>query len=109
MATWHDITSARAEWRDAPRDDAVLQGLLDTSKDECRIAAHFEPPEPGIIPSGWRIAHLLQARAIWTFQQTATQDDTAALLVGIGGTKVYPMDANVRQRLRPHTPIPGIG
>jgi hypothetical protein len=109
MSTWHTLASARAEWRDAPRDDSVLQGLLDTAKQECQIAANLALPDPEVIPAGWRIAQLLQMRAIWTFQQTATQDDTAALLVGIGGTKVYPMDGNVRQRLRPHTPIPGIG
>jgi hypothetical protein len=68
-----------------------------------------DPPPPDVIPAGWRIAHLLQARAIWNFHQHSTQDDAAALLVGVGGPRDYPMDSNVRQRLRPRSPMPGLG
>ena len=39
-AKWHDLESARAEWQYAPKDDLVLQNLLDTSQQECIIAAN---------------------------------------------------------------------
>lgn len=119
MATWYTPEQARADWADAPKVAERLQNLLDASKYECILAANnasFLDPltglplpdaeQPQVIPAGWREAHLMQARAIWTHQQTNAADEAAAMMVGMGGVRVYPMDANVRQRLRPHSPSP---
>lgn len=112
MAKWHTPASIRAEWADAPKDEATLQNLLDTAQDECILWAnsstyHSDPLDPDIeIPAGWREAHKLQTRAIWNFMQSNQQEDAAALLVGVGGVRVYPMDRNVKQRLRPDSPAP---
>ncbi|RZU64604.1 hypothetical protein EV379_0907 [Microterricola gilva] len=110
MVTWHTADTARAEWKDAPATDE-LNDLLATAKIECIEFAtskpyeEFDEPAGGIRP-GWRIAQLLQARAIWTFKQTGPQDT-----IGYegGGVRVYPMDANIRARLRPLRPVPGVG
>lgn len=106
MAVWHTKQSARAQWRDAPADEA-LQDLLDAAQFECETYAPaqptpVDPDAPISIPIGWRIAHLLQARAMWTFLQTTAQQEGPSI-EGVGTARVYPMDANVRARLRPNT------
>lgn len=110
MVDWHTPATAKLQWKDAPSNEELAE-LLATAKDECiefatsRPPDEFTPPEDGI-PTGWRIAQLLQARAIWTFKQTGPQDT-----IGYegGGVRVYPMDANVRARLRPRRILPGLG
>lgn len=105
--TWHNLATARAAWRDAPKSDPVLQDLLDTAQHECETFAPALAADATTIPIGYRTAHLLQARAIWTFLQANPNEEIG--LEGAGGVRLYPMDANVRQRLRPKRGRPGIG
>lgn len=112
MADWHNTTSAKAAWRDAPANE-FLQELLDVSKEEViAFGADLGVDELGEpiteIPNGWRMAHLLHAKSIWTFLQSTANSDGASI-EGVGGPRIYPMDANVRARIRPRTATIEIG
>lgn len=98
--TWHDLASARAGWRDAPKTDTVLQDLLDVAAQECLDFAPLPTTQPaGTVPIGYRMAQLMQARAVWDYQNGSTEQDLG--FEGAGAPRIYPMDAHIRQRLRP--------
>ncbi len=77
MATWHDKTSARAQWSNAPSSDAALEELLEYAKDEC---IHAEPWAPGTgqtaadRPVRFRMAQLAAAQAAWEYRTGTGQD-----------------------------------
>lgn len=85
-------------WPDAPSDPDVLDELLEASYEQC--AAYV----PGIVetpvPSRYRIAQVMQARAI----QRSLVSGTGDQMGGDGYTvTVFPMDWNVRNLLRPRS------
>lgn len=101
---WHTVESAREQWRDAPDDDVVLFELLDAAHTACvEYAPTIDPDLP--IPSNYRQAQLLQARAVWTFGKTNSQGT-----LGPDGFEitsyVYPLDNNIKQLLRPKQGVP---
>lgn len=99
---WHTLASARELWADAPDDDVQLFELLDSAHTAC---VEFAPVIDGAkpIPSNYRQAQLLQARAVWNSTKANAQDQ-------IGGdgmaVTVFPLDWNVKQLLRPKKGMP---
>jgi len=107
---WHTESTARQLWRDAP-SSAEVQEQLDASQEQCLEFATSQPAEdyivpPEGIPARWRIAHLIQARALWTAKQANPQDQLGVDGIGV---RVYPMDMQVKALLRPKRAMPGIG
>ena len=102
---WHTLESARAQWKDAPgMDDALLWEILDSAHTACvEFAPAIDPLKP--IPLNYRRAQLLQAQAIWQAGTANTGDE-----VGFDGqtVRVYPLDWNVKQLLRPRRAVPVI-
>jgi len=104
MTTWHNSGTAKNQWADAPTDPELTE-LLDLARVQCEA---FAPtlPDPEVIPIGYRLAQLAQARAIFTARQTGAGDT-----LGPEGqtVRVYPMDWQVKSYLRPTTGLPAIG
>lgn len=84
-------------WQDAPPSLPARELLLETAQDEC-IAYVGRSRVPAVIPARFKVALLLHARAI---QRSATAG--SGDVVGPDGfaVTVYPMDNNVKARLRP--------
>jgi hypothetical protein len=100
---WLTLAMARRLWPDAPRDDVALFLLLDTARVACE--AYAPALDVGVaFPSNYLEAQLAQARSVWNLMQTAPQTDA----IGYDQTavRVYPLDYNVRQLLRPKTGKP---
>jgi hypothetical protein len=109
VATWHTPGTARTEWSDAPKDDTQLAGLLTAARHQCEAFAPIaKTADPTAIPEEFRIAHLMQARAIWQAQNTAT-NPAGDFEAGGQTVRVYPMDWQVKSLLRPAVGVPGIG
>jgi hypothetical protein len=95
---WMSLEDARREWADAPQDDAVLADILASARLTCETYA--SPLGVGALPPpNYRVAQLMQARAVWN----SVRSDSAADTFGPEGftVRVYPLDANVRQQLKP--------
>lgn len=107
MATWHTTDSAKLQWRDAPGTTDLAE-LLVAARHQCEAFAPVVKPDPEVVPEEYRIAHLMQARAIWQAQNTATSD-AGDYEVGGQTVRVYPMDWQVKQLLRPASGVPGLG
>lgn len=102
---WLSLVLARQLWPDAPRDDVALFLLLETARQAC-VAYAPALVAPAMPPANYLEAQLAQARSVWNLMQTAPQSD----LIGYEQTavRVYPLDYNVRQLLRPKSGIPGM-
>lgn len=94
---WHTLASARNNWADAPKRDAVLWELLDAARQSCLdyapLGVDVQPP------SGHRQAQLNVARAIWQRTKAGTDNDQ----MGVDGyaVRVYIDDPDTRRLLRP--------
>ncbi|PPI28201.1 hypothetical protein [Rathayibacter sp. AY1B5] len=93
---WHSLASARAsEWADAPLDDVQLYTVLEAAREQCE---EFAPAYSGTVPTRYRQAQLVQARALWQSVKSNGQSQ-------IGGegfaVTVFPMDWSVKRLLRP--------
>jgi hypothetical protein len=109
VATWHTLSTARAEWSDAPKTDSTLTSLLIAARHQCEaFAPAAKIVDATAIPEEFRMAHLMQARAIWQAQNTAT-NPAGEFEAGGQTVRVYPMDWNVKSLLRPAVGVPGIG
>lgn len=102
---WHTPESAREQWLEAPdeSDDPILAELLEVAR-EAVVAYAPELDDPLAVPTSYRLAQLMQARSVWNAQRTGTE------AVGPDGfaIRVYPLDKNIRQLLRPRQVIGGI-
>jgi hypothetical protein len=109
VTTWHTPATARTEWADAPKTDEALASLLTAARHQCEaFAPATKTVDPAAIPEEYRIAHLMQARAIWQAQNTAT-NPAGDFEAGGQTVRVYPMDWQVKSLLRPALGVPGIG
>jgi hypothetical protein len=114
MAEWHTVESARDEWPDAPYDedggDTLLTSLLAAA--QLAVVAYapvqadmvtIDPDgyivsEEYVVPDGYRIAQLMQARNIWNSGKASPSGD----FDGAGyGLSTFPLDWQVRQLIRP--------
>lgn len=87
-------------WPDAP-DGATLTAVLDSAQEQCAAFAPAPVLDAGglpIIPNRWKIALIMQARAIWRGLLAGSNDQ-----IGPDGitVTVYPMDRTVKALLRP--------
>lgn len=99
---WHSLESARADWRDAPYEDAPLFSVLASAKDQCLAFA----PAVDVVPARYRQAQLMQARALWNSGHVNSDGN----LGSEGGftVTVFPMDWTVKNLLRPKRAIGAI-
>lgn len=104
VTTWLTPDMIPSRWPDAPTGDE-LEDLIITAQQQCEI---FAPalPDGAPVPARYRMAQLMQARAINTAKQTGAGDT-----LGPEGqtVRVYPMDWQVKALLRPTTAVPAIG
>jgi len=98
---WHTLDSARREWADADMEDVQLYTLLTAAK-EAVLA--YAPATVGV-PLRFKQAQLMQTRAVWNATKAGSEDS-----IGPEGfsVRVYPLDKNIRQLLRPKTVIPAM-
>jgi hypothetical protein len=89
-----DSTLIDELWPDAPSDPETLELLLESAYEQCLEYAPVVAP----IPANFKLAQILQARAIHRSTATGSGDQMG----GEGFTvTVYPMDWTVRNLLRP--------
>lgn len=101
---WLTLAMARQLWPDATAiPDLPLWFILESAK-AASVAYAPALPVGAPIPPNWVQAQLSQARAVWNLMQTAPQSD----LIGYdqSAIRVYPLDYNVRQLLRPKSGKP---
>lgn len=106
---WID-TEADAEllvelWPDsATLSSETLAVVLGAAQEQCE---HYAPAlaEGATVPDGWRVALLMQARAVHRSLIAGGGDQ-----IGIDGiaVTVYPMDRTVKGLLRPRRGVPGV-
>lgn len=106
MATWYTVEEAQAAWPGLGAPDVEqLQQLLDVSKAEC--VAYSPVTDENDIPDGHRWAHLAHARNIWNAQKVNPAGGIGGLDGSTFALQAFPMDWNVRARLRPRTVFGG--
>lgn len=103
MSEWHNLESARSEWIDAPLDDAQLNDLLEVAKDAV-LAYAPAVTDPLAIPTGYRVAQLMQAKNVWNSSFASPGGDFDGSSYGL---TTFPLDWQVMQLLRPRTVFGG--
>lgn len=103
---WVTLTQASELWPDADvLSDDVLAVWLLSAYEECHA---FAPAlaDGAPVPESWRVAQVMQARAAYRALKAGGGDQ-----VGPDGfaVTVYPLDWQVRQKLRPKTGRPRVG
>lgn len=93
------------DWPDSVYlDEPQIERLLLTAHESCE--AYAPALAAGAqVPQSWKTAQVLQARAVWQMQRQGPGDQ-----FGEGGysVSVYPLDARIRQMLRPKRPFGGL-
>lgn len=110
MAAWHTIATARAEWDDAPTDDAILSRLLEASKE---AVLSYAPPTdtPEDVPGRYVIAQLRHARNVYRSEYSDRDG-----LAGLDGPESFALparfrdlDASIRELIRPRRALGPVG
>lgn len=108
---WLTLYQARRRWSDAPTDDVLLWGLLDSARRACTTFAPVLPVDDDgdivlPLPAGYPDAQLMQARNTWNAAKTdpATTGDGEMFVI-----RPYPLDNFIKQLLRPRTGTPAVG
>lgn len=106
---WCTVADVEQDWPDSQRmDPATLVRVLRVAHETCAaFAPAIEPNEdgtPGEVPERYRTAQMLQAKAVWAM---ARQDGGERFQDGYS-VAVYPLDARIRQLLRPKTMFGGL-
>ncbi|MDJ0336435.1 hypothetical protein QMG83_14505 [Salinibacterium sp. G-O1] len=93
----------RDAWPDAPEDYQTCGRLLEAAYIQC---SEFAPAFEGALPETYRLALIMQTRALWQSTVSDTQDG-----MGEGGfhVTVFPMDWTVKALLRPKRGVPVVG
>lgn len=101
---WLTLEAARRDWSDAPMNDSTLFGILFSAKREC---ISFAPAIPvgSAPPVNYVQAQLMQAQATWTVTQTDPQSQIGAEGFSV---RVFPLDWNIKQKLRPKRGVTGL-
>jgi hypothetical protein len=108
LVGWVDpatLTEDKSPWPDAVMmDPEALADLLAVAHETCeayapKLAADAE------VPARYVMAQILQARAIWQMQRQGPGDQFSAEGFSIA---IYPLDARIRQMLRPKRPFGGL-
>jgi hypothetical protein len=107
---WVDPADVPALWPDADLvDPAALETLLSVAHETCAAYAPAIPANedgtPGEVPERYRMAQILQARAVWAMQRQSPGET----FNGDGfSVAVYPLDARIRAMLRPKRAFGGL-
>lgn len=107
MAIWHTPTTLRAQWASAPADDALVQELLDVAQHQVLEFAPALAEDAEGIPDNYRLAQMLEARALWESQRASAPDQD--MIGGEYQVRTYPMSAAIKAILRPPTAFKVIG
>lgn len=100
---WMDLDTARAWWSDAPADDAMLYMILRNARTAIEAWAPKLPADSPAPPAHYTQGQLLQAQAIATLGQTNPQEEVGFEQMS---TRVYPLDWNIKQLVRPRSAVP---
>jgi hypothetical protein len=111
LVAWHDASSARAQWTNAP-GGTVLDELLEVAREQCLAWAPYEPTyEPPVededkVPTRYRVAQLMEAKALWDAQKTGPSTEG----IGMEGysVPVRPMSWAIKNVLRSPSPTVGL-
>lgn len=98
---WHTLSSARVQWVDAPRDPTLWE-LLSISRDRV-LTEGPALADDAAIPDRYRLAQLMDAKALWQKNQSTSDDD---LNSGSFSVSIYPMDKTIRSVIRPASGFP---
>jgi hypothetical protein len=102
-----DLALIVAVWPDAPTDDteeATLGLYLGAAQQQCLDFLDLPEPEEDEeeepAPDNWRLALIMQTRALWQASRVNEQDQ-----IGLDGQQVtvYPMDWTVKNLLKPRS------
>lgn len=98
----------RDRWADAPASDDDLLELLAVARTECEAYAPKEtdPEHPG--SDACRAAQLMQARNIWNAGAVQPSGGFGDEHGGFSYS-AWPLDRDVKQRLRPKRAVPWVG
>jgi len=102
VSEWQTLDSARAAWLDAPDDDFALFALLQNARTAI-LKYGTTLTDPAEVRAGRRQAQLMQARAVWNATKSNDQGEVGPEGYAI---RVYPLDKNIRQLLRPNSALP---
>lgn len=105
--TWHDVDSAREQWRDAPVDDERLETLLIVAQQQVLAFGSLVWADGDDVPVNYRLAQLMQARNAWN----AVNVDPSNGETGEGtfAIRPFPLDWTVKQMIRPTRGVPAVG
>lgn len=102
---WVDYDPAKELWPDAiTAGEDKVRDLLQNAYETCSTYAPALPAGAAV-PQRYKDAQVLQARAIWQMQRQGPGDQFGADGISIA---VYPLDARIRQMLRPKRPFGGV-
>jgi len=107
---WVDPADVPGLWPDADLvEPEALATLLAVAHETCHEYAPSIPANedgtPGPVPERYRMAQILQARAVWAMQRQSPGET----FNGDGfSVAVYPLDARIRAMLRPKRPFAGL-
>jgi len=102
---WVDPDAVGDLWQDAVMEDpAVVRSLLQAAYEQCEAYAP-KLEEGADIPERYVMAQIFQARALWAMQRQGAGET----FNGDGfSVAIYPLDARIRQMLRPKRPFGGL-
>ncbi len=103
---WVDPDADLSEWRDAPSDENTLARYLGSAYEQCLdflphrrdAAGVLQPVVPDPVPERFKLAQIMQARALYNGVITGRDDQQGD---GSLGVTVFPMDWSVKNLLRP--------
>ncbi|GAB3408827.1 hypothetical protein GCM10027515_26600 [Schumannella luteola] len=109
---WLTLASARRAWADAPDSDEILHGLLTAAKtgllawleDRAFTTAEDGTKTPIAPGESWRVAHWMQARAMW--QAGRVNRDGDAMGFESEAIALFPLNRDIKHLLIPKSRIP---
>ncbi|QOP64217.1 head-to-tail adaptor [Arthrobacter phage Yavru] len=105
LVGWVDYDPAKELWADSIlAGEEKVRELLLNAFESCEIYAP-KLPDGAPVPQRYKDAQVLQARAIWQMQRQGPGDQFGADGLSIA---IYPLDARIRQMLRPKKPLGGM-
>ena len=103
---WHTAADLGERWADAPHDTEWVNELLEVAK--MQVLAYAPALAEGApVPLNYKMAQLMQARAIWsaTVKNSEGQLDAGGYAI----PAAHPLDWAVTQMLRPRKGVPFVG
>lgn len=100
-----DADTVERHWPDAVTEaPETLASLLRTAWESCEAYAP-KLAEGAPVPERYKLAQILQAKALWAMQRQGPGDQFNDQGYSVA---IYPLDARIRQLLRPKRPFGGL-